>query len=326
MIRVVSQISSIIDANQKIDAYHYKIAGQQLVFQNRVDALKRFEIGPASQSYQQILSNRKVHYERLSAANAKLIYYGSAPFENKIQDVRYWRMKHLAQVDVGGMPICQIDFSDDQISLLNMNSVDDRLNLEVITGPALITLLAKQDVYCLHAGAVTTAAGNVALIAESGTGKSTLSAHTSEDVNSSQWSQIADDILPLSVDRINVKGAYLFPDFPQLKLPNSIAKNSTVKNRDLDFILRLNPKPAETIQFRPILGAESMLQLIRHTVAAKLFGDSVMRRHARFARNVSLFAPMFEVSYPRDMDALPELRKTIVEFLLKQKDVINNKA
>ena len=320
MIRVVSQINSIIDANQAVDAYHYKIAGQQLVFQSRVGALKHFEIGPVSSSYQEILSNRKVHYERLSASNAKLIYYGSAPFQNKIQDVRYWRMKHLGQVDVGGLPICQIDFSEDQISLLNMNSFDDRLNLEVITGPAFISLLAKQDVYCLHAGAVTTAAGNIALIAESGTGKSTLSAHSSNGVGGYDWAQIADDILPLTIDRTNTKSAYLFPDFPQLKLPNAIAENHAVKNNKLDFILRLNPTPTETIGFRPILGAESMLQLVRHTVAAKLFGDSVMRRHARFSRNVSLASPMFEVSYPRDLDALPDLRKTIIKFLLKQKN------
>lgn len=32
---------------------------------------------------------------------------------------------------------------------------------------------------------------------------------------------------------------------------------------------------------------EAMLQLIRHTVAAKLFDKSVMRAHAKFAKRVS---------------------------------------
>jgi len=318
MIRVLSQAISEPLSNN-VDAYHYNIAGQQLVFLNQVASLKEFESGPVSFSYQQLFSGRKPQYERLSVNNASLIYFGRAPFNNKTQDLRYWRKQNIAQIDVAGTPVCQVDFATDQIYLLNARSFDERLNLEVVTGPALITLLAKHNVYCLHAGAVSTSVGNIVLIAESGTGKSTLSAHTSVQDPNYNWRQITDDILPLSTKTDGGQASFLLPDFPQLKLPNAVPQSRVLRDRNLDYILRLNPEPSESIEFRALPRTEAMLQVVRHTVAAKLFGDSTMRRHARFAKNVSRNAPVFEVSYPRNLNALPDLRKRIIDYLHTQK-------
>jgi hypothetical protein len=60
---------------------------------------------------------------------------------------------------------------------------------------------------------------------------------------------------------------------------------------------------------------QAMLQVVRHTVAAKLFDATTLREHARFAKKVSSLVPVIEVSYPRDLDKLDQLRHSIIDYL-----------
>ncbi|RBP48282.1 hypothetical protein [Arenicella xantha] len=307
MIRVTSTGFHTADSA----AHHYVLAGQPVVFESQVAALSAFYIGPASTRFSELL----LHFPepiRLDQQNAELCYQGQTPIHNRLRGIQYWRKSHRAQIDVDGRPICLIDFDEKHIHLLNEASFDARVNLEVIIGPALVLLLAELDTYCLHAGAVTTPVGNIGIIAESGAGKSTFSRH-----RDTLWQQISDDILPVQAPEFKDQKPLLLPRFPQLKLPNATVEKSASGKLSLDFLVRLHPEPADTLYFDRLDRRAAMLQIIRHTVATKLFDRDAMQRHARFAKSVCGTVPVLEIRFPRDKKQLASMRMKTIEALAK---------
>ena len=289
-------------------AVHYRVAGQALACQNAMRGLDAFESGLASRHFTDLLT-KFVEPAMMTATNSTLRYSGRAYFDGEFRDVRFWQVGELGQIDIDRVPACQIDFGDSHIHVLNCEPLGSGLNLELITGPALVLLLAQTQVYCMHAGAVDTNAGRIGIVAESGSGKSTLSAH-----HGAQWSQVSDDIMPLVADdreeRIDV-----LPDFPQLKLSGNVIVDSPKARKPLDYLLRINPVPSEKLSFAALSRTEAMLQVVRHTVAAKLFDSNALHQHAGFARKVSMCVPVIEISYPRNIDQLSSLRESIVDYL-----------
>ena len=288
-------------------AHHYRLAGQPVVFESRVAALDAYCIGPASEPFNELLSHVG-ECEVLTDNNATVAYQGFAPIDQQQREVTLRRSAHRAQVDLDGVPVCQIDFNEGHLHLLGDQSFDERANLEVVTGPALVLLLTQADVYCLHAGCVATSVGNIAIIAESGSGKSTLS----NDAGT-LWQQVSDDILPVGFSGDSSTCPLLLPDFPQLKLDRAEVKSRPKVGMSLDYLLRLSPQPAKEIEFVELGRKEAMLEVVRHTVAAKLFDSERLRKHAEFARRISREVPVLEMRYPRKKKQLPELRMRLVD-------------
>lgn len=298
---------------EQVEPHCYTIAGQRLVFEDQVASLALFgQVVASSQDRARLEEPYLIEGDPrmvFNRRNAKRYYQGQARFDNRDRNVTYWRRRGVSQIDIDDEPICQIDFAKQRIHLLNDRSFDNRVNLEVVTGPALVLLLAEQDIYCLHAGAINTSAGNIAFIAESGSGKSTLSANVDKN-----WSQLSDDILPLQLNRPD-RTVELMTNFPQLKLDGASIVQPDMTRQKLDFIIRINQKPNAEVQLKEVSRADGLLQVIRHTVAARLFGQTLMKRHAKFSKRVSGRVPILELSYPRDITQLDTLRATIVEYL-----------
>lgn len=306
MIRV-TRPHHVQHADHPESAHHYRIAGQALVFQSQLTSLREFEQGQASDQYNHFFTADN-QPEVLHSGNARLAYQGLAPFNGTQREFRYWRKNGFSQIDLDDTPICHVDLNADLIHILNDAPFDDPINLEVVTGPALVTLLAKKHVYCMHAGAVSTDVGVLAMVGESGVGKSTLSRH-----KDSHWAQISDDILPLRLNN-ELTTIHVVEDFPQLKLPACRVVAPPSRELALDFLLRLAPQPTEQISFKVLSRTDALLQIVRHTVAARLFDQNVMREHARFAKRMSGRIPVIEVNYPRNLNGLAELRDAVMEF------------
>ena len=289
----------------EIHAHHYRLANHQMVFQEPVSALSAFSEGPASSSFSSVLS-KPSHLDVFGPENAVLEYEGQARFENRMQNVECWVQGKVRQINVDGKPVCRVSIKDRHIHLLNDNSFDEQLNLEVVTGPALIILMARRKTYCMHAGAVSTPYGNIAFIAESGLGKSTLSAHESP-----QWRQLSDDILPI---RLRNRKAFL-SDYPQLKLRNAHVEEPVRSELELNLIVRLSADQPQQPEFRRMSNTEAMLEIVRHTVAAKLFDQKQMTQHTSYAKRLCLDVPIVELSYPRDLEKLTVLRRAITDYL-----------
>lgn len=275
----------------------YVIAGVEVVFSREMPVLRAFFAGS------RLLLNNPLDFNKPKSDGFELNYHGSAPFANILRDVKFYRHGLFAQINIDDAVACQVSLKDNHIHVLNGAAFDSEINLELLTGPALLLLFAQLNIFCLHAGAVATPFGNIAIIAESGAGKSTLSSHVGDD-----WSQLSDDILPL-------KGHALFADFPQLKLANAVSKGSLGLDDSLKVIFRVNPVASRDIRFRRLSTIEAMLQVVRHTVAAKLFNRDLLAAHASFANEFVSRVPVIELSYPRDLSQLGELRATILDYL-----------
>ena len=297
MIKIVKPLSA-----PSASIHRYNIAGYDLLFQESVEALNAYLMDGNADVEMPSYPELKL----LNKDNAQCVYQGRAPFEHRIQYVCFWCDGRVSQIDVAGVPVCQIDSAAQIIYLLNDQPLDAQLNLEVLTGPACILLMAQQQTICLHASAVATSAGNMLFIAESGSGKSTLSQHQGEF-----WNQLSDDISPLQLGSKVV----LLTRFPQLKLSNSSVVNRIADVLPVDLIIRLGNRDCHQVEFTQLNSTEAFLQIVRHTVAAKLFSGEQLKTHAAFAQSVASQVPLVELNYPRDLRQLPALRQSIVDYL-----------
>lgn len=308
MIRITAKYSR----GSKI-AHHYKIAGKRIVFQSEVAELTKFHVEPATKKYSEILS-RFANTSEFNLANATLVYEGEAPLGGEICKVACWRQGRFFQIDLDGKPACYGNTAEAHIHLLRKGQFSDATNLELVTGPALILLLAVNDIYCLHASAVKTKAGNVAFIGESGVGKSTLAKHAGQG-----WEQISDDILPVQTENKHDLQAVtldVLTDFPQLKRKQACVYRGKENTCNLDWVIHITREPSDKLRFRKLNRIPAMLLVVRHTVAARLFNAAEIQQHAEFAKAVSAALPVYEIKYPRNKRELDRLRLKIVKSLL----------
>jgi len=181
----------------------------------------------------------------------------------------------------------------------------------IITGPCLILALAMRSVFMLHASAITLAGEAIAFTGESGVGKSTL-AHwaVGQPFNGRSTVRLADDLLPVAA---LAQGITALPHFPQLKLnPRDQYTDREKPFLPLRALFVLNAETDRRIVIEPLPTSQAMLQVIRHTVAARLFGAALHRRHLAFAARSAKAMPVYRLHYPRRLEAAPELFERIL--------------
>ena len=155
----------------------------------------------------------------------------------------------------------------------------DRDFLEVLLGPALITALALDGIFCLHASSVRVANGALLFLGDSGNGKSTLAAWKDDG-----WSRIADDIVPalLQQDRL-----WALPRFAQLRLgPNEQYPVDAPCEVEVESWFLLDPMRdgKGEVETSALRGGEALLGLTAHIVAARLFSPALAKSAFRFAQ------------------------------------------
>lgn len=186
-----------------------------------------------------------------------------------------WRMDaHGVWLDLG--PAGRALFQPDRGALLISDlPADPSWRAEVLWGPLLLHALAWRGWYALHAACVRLGpaadAPAVALIAPSGTGKSTLA----RAAHARGWLRLSDDVLPYRVEADQLK---VRADFPQLKLPTPAAP-APVGDHRLTALVLLQ-RGAEPALDRLDARAASRA-LLSHTLGSRLYTDVQLR--AQFA-------------------------------------------
>lgn len=281
----------------------YRFANLELQFPTPVLALSSFS------HCDDLLQGRDIDLsdmiDDLDREQASLIYRGRAPFADQIREVSCMKHGSLVYLLFGQELVCRINPERCHIHVFSDTAFDDPLNLELVTGPALILLMAYNGQFCVHASAAQFADVNIAFMAESGVGKSTLSKSTS-----GRWRQLADDIVPLSLGT----KAVLLDAFPQLKLPHNVGGIEMGQTYPLTALLRLDPIDSEEIVIERLAEKHALLQLVRHTVGVKLFDQAILRQHMEFASRVSKQVSVFELRYPRKLNELDRVRDSIMEY------------
>lgn len=181
---------------------------------------------------------------------------------------------------------------------------------EVILGPALVLALALRSTWCLHASAVRVEGRTIALLGESGQGKSTLGIYLSK---SHGWSLVADDILPV---RESVAGIEVRPHFPQLKLPAALQPGPRLPERlPLHAICALMPAEQDaTPELQTVSPGGATQILLRHTAGTRMLSPEHLGEHLSFCALAARRIPVYQLTYPHRQDALltvKEVLKTI---------------
>lgn len=180
------------------------------------------------------------------------------------------------------------------------------IDITLLMGPVFILQLAKNKTFCLHASSFIIDDTCFILMADSGTGKSTIAKYIQD---SQIGSRIADDIIPVNIvkDEINV-----LPNFPQLKLKRDdqyIGSNICQKT----VLLFTQISKSETC-VNSLKHFAAIKKLIKHSVATKLFADIELKNHLAFCHNLSRIAQSYQLNYQHSQKGLEQLQEILSEM------------
>jgi hypothetical protein len=188
-------------------------------------------------------------------------------------------------------------------------SPSDPAVAETVLGPALTLALALHGTYCLHASAVLSPAGALLLLGPSGAGKSTLGSFLGGAGGG--FAPLTDDITPVVM---TAAGPEVWPHFPQLKLPADLQPARVAPERiplRAAYVLDLpGPDAAEDVSIDRLDPGRSLAVLVRHTVAVRLFGRSLMAAYLSLIGS-AWSMPLRPLSYPRRFETLSTVAAAI---------------
>ncbi len=159
----------------------------------------------------------------------------------------------------------------------------ESLRDEFLYGPVLLSALAHWRIFALHASAFRAGGDDapvVAVIAPSGTGKSTLARAAFRR----GWERLSDDLLPTfaGIDA----GPLVLPHFPQLKLPadQQYARDRPVRVA-LDALVVL--ERSDSIETAALSPKDTMHTVLTSTISSRLFAPTQLQQHLRFASTLA---------------------------------------
>ena len=183
------------------------------------------------------------------------------------------------------------------------------LDRDILLGPALVLALALRGTWCLHASAAIHNDNLIVFLGESGQGKSTL-ASSLVAAERSGWRLVADDILPVTMDS---GGVAAWPRFPQLKLPLEAQPGPGLPERLLisKVCVLANAGMDEKPELQRLPAGQSAQVLLGHVAGTRLFDPELLEKHLTFCTRAAGQVPVFRLSYPRRLDALPSVKELL---------------
>jgi hypothetical protein len=205
-----------------------------------------------------------------------------------------------------------------------------------ILGPALALLLHQRGQLVLHASAIAAAGGAVALLGDSGWGKSTLAAA----LYARGHTVVADDVVAVdaAIEVGNGREQRVVPGFPQLKLwpeaaaalgyaPGTLPRlHHRIEKRVLGVAsgFACEPLPLSRVYVlaegqeqvvEPLRSQEALLELVRHSYCARFLHAADAATHFRQCASVAHRVPLRRLRAPRSLAALPDLTRLVEQDL-----------
>jgi len=288
--------------------YHaYRIAGQNIASQQSVDVLRAFEVEP--DLFDARLARPQVEAEPPSWPTRAADIAVSGWLGLAWRPIQCWHEQDRTLVQVDNQLLCSIGLSSGEVTVHSTGqNTPDSLLVETVLGPLLLLLLAERDIWGIHCGAVATESGVVMVMGESGSGKSTTSRYLAQEAD--LGSLAADDLLPTSADG---EWPMAHPRYPQLKLPAVDQPGARlpegVKIRaiyELERVDELSTPLLEALSKR-----QAALQLIRHSVATRLFRDRILAAHVTYCADLASNVSVKRLRFMHNRSHLEKLGKLI---------------
>lgn len=278
----------------------YRPAGQEFQFPCPVLELEPFEIGGP---HQEIPASDLFHAASSSLAPLAQTT-GLVAGANRL--VETWSAPKGLILKVTSGSDFFISAHGETIQRIGDNQPWPQLDREILVGPALILALALRNVWCLHASAITCNGRVLLFLGESGEGKSTLSTYLGS-TGDSAIKLAADDILPVTLDEA---GLSAWPHFPQLKLPLNTQPGPALPEKlPIGWICLLDT--SDEISLQPLSPSDTVQIILRHTAGTRLLPPELLASHLTFCAQAASKIRMFQLSYPRRMNALPQVKKLL---------------
>lgn len=169
--------------------------------------------------------------------------------------------------------------------------------LEAFMGPGVLSALALEGRFALHASAIEASGAAVAIVGPSGAGKSTIAQHLGTGPGS-PWRRIADDVLPAS--RSGPAKFEAWPDYPQLKLDPALWAAPGTGPVELAAVILLSPptKGQTDVMLKEYTDLDAIRRLSDQTVGVGLFPAEVRKEHLDFLGELVASVRVLELSYP----------------------------
>lgn len=180
------------------------------------------------------------------------------------------------------------------------------LDREIFLGPALVLAHSMRENWCLHASAARRDGKTIAFLGESGYGKSTLAGY----LHRSGWQRVADDILPVTLEKDVVLA---WPHFPQLKLLEEQQPALYLpESLPLDSLCLVGPAgPDETPRLEQLSATDAVTALLSHTAGTRMFWPELLAKHLDFCARAGQLLPAYRLTYPHRREALPQVRELL---------------
>jgi len=254
------------------------VAGYELLCQTEIALIAAFQVISQASSFD---SPESKHVPDFNQASFKQVYEGLGSFSggHKLVNASYADEGELQALKIEGEDFCVTDLSTRHIHLLGDNKANEISVAEIILGPPLLCIMALDNLFSFHAGAVNTQQGAALFIGESGRGKSTLS----QEALGQDWQRLGDDIMPTFMVGEGQR-CCLQPRFPQLKRETQI----------LD---------------------KGIVPLSRHIASSRVFSPQLLAKKMAFISSIVNQVSIVDLSYRREINELETLRSEIVGHL-----------
>lgn len=177
-----------------------------------------------------------------------------------------------------------------------------------LLGPVLALCLAHLGVVLLHASGTAEKGGSILYLGDSGSGKSTLARHLI-GISGAGTRRVSDDIVPAE---LGPHGAAVLPHYPQLKLPPTDQWAAT-DPPSLEWTRAYFLAEGPEIEVRHLQPHAAAAMLLTHVVALPLFDPDLRQRVVEQCAAFATQVPMAVLSYPRRLEALPDVARVLAE-------------
>jgi hypothetical protein len=279
----------------------YDLAGLRLISDMPIGQLAPFAAFPAPSGSSPIS-------EPVGVDGGTRLYAGSGWVGGRLRRVESWRAGggYLLKIEGAG----EFEISADGARVGRRRPLEGEVPGEEVTaavlGPCLVLALALRGIWCLHASAAGARGWAVALAGESGHGKSTLAAALA--TAGSGWRRIADDLLPVKLER---GAARVLPRYPQ---PGAVALSQALAGErqtlSLAAVYLLEPG-ASAVEVHELTKRRAAEALVRQTMAARLFDAELQARHLEFCVDTARRLPVRGLRFPRRPETLPSMTAAI---------------
>lgn len=288
--------------------HHYRVAGRWLASPTPIVELAPFARPPAGPDVE-------LPPPRLwpPATTLEPVYRGPGLVGGALREVECLARPDGFEIRLAGLATLAVAADGDEVALLERaGELPAGLVAELLLGPGLVLALARRGSFCLHAGAVLTEHGVVALLGESGHGKSTLAAFLEREAGLG-WRRVADDLLPVE---LTPTGAVALPHFPQLKLAAGDQVQPDLPERlPLVAAVLLEPHPPhagdDPVAQRLLPQLRATTALLGHTVAGRLFDRELAARHLAAVGRLAGAIATSVLAYPQVRSALPSMAASL---------------